>query len=252
MAQRILRASSSTLARQRQFQRPLFFSTSPQGTLFGDSDDHTASASTDANANADANNDGGPPTSVIYPRPNPFFLPSNKNTTTTAAPISTDKSKNSSSSSSNGSDSNNNNNNPLRLNLSQYVATLHYRIHVTCTHNNTHIVISDPEGRPLKQARWTGGSCGFKGVNRSGYEAGYQCAMRAFTRVKELASQGGGGAVPSARFEVLFSGFGQGRDAVFKALMTSEGDEVRPFVIRVTDKTPIKIGGTRAKKTRRL
>jgi len=90
MALRILRASSSTLA--RQFQRPLFFSTSPQGTLFGDGDsDHTASASTDANAN----NDGGPPTSVIYPRANnPFFLPSNKNATTTAAaPISTNKTK---------------------------------------------------------------------------------------------------------------------------------------------------------------
>jgi len=51
---------------------------------------------------------------------------------------------------------------------------------------------------------------------------------------------------------VLFSGFGQGRDAVFKALMTSEGDDVRPYVLRVTDNTPIKIGGTRAKKTRRL
>ncbi|KAI0303188.1 hypothetical protein BC826DRAFT_983867 [Russula brevipes] len=243
---RILRASSSTLA--RQFQR----------TLFGDSD-HTAS-STSASTDADANNDGGPPTSVIYPRANnPFFLPSNKNATTAAAPISTNKTKNSSSNNNSSddddksnNDSNNNNNNPFRLNLSQYVQTLHYRIHVTCTPNNTHIVISDPEGRPLKLARWTGGSCGFKGVGRSGYEAGYQCAMRAFARVKELASQGGGGAVPAARFEVLFSGFGQGRDAVFKALMTSEGDEVRPFVMRVTDKTPIKIGGTRAKKTRRL
>jgi len=58
--------------------------------------------------------------------------------------------------------------------------------------------------------------------------------------------------VPGARFEFMFRGFGQGRDAVFKALMTSEGDDVRPFVNRVTDNTPIKIGGTRAKKTRRL
>jgi small subunit ribosomal protein S11 len=52
--------------------------------------------------------------------------------------------------------------------------------------------------------------------------------------------------------EVFFKGFGQGRDALQKALATSEGDAVRPLVITVTDRTPIKIGGTRAKKMRRL
>jgi len=65
-------------------------------------------------------------------------------------------------------------------------------------------------------------------------------------------SESGGAGAGGPRFEVLFKGFGQGREAVFKALMTSEGDDVRPFVARVTDNTPIKIGGTRAKKTRRL
>jgi len=115
--------------------------------------------------------------------------------------------------------------------------------------------MTDSSGNPIKSGNWSGGSCGFKGVNRSGYEAGYQCAVRAFTRVKELARESadmgsGGGGGP--RFEVLFKGFGRGREAVYKALMTSEGDEVRPFVTRVTDNTPIKIGGTRAKKTRRL
>jgi small subunit ribosomal protein S11 len=150
--------------------------------------------------------------------------------------------------------------NPLSLDLSQLSTPQIYRIHVACTPNNTHILISDPRGNPLKASRWTGGSCGFKGVNRSGYEAGYQCAVRAFARIKQLAEEegcvgtGGAGAglVPRARFEVFFRGFGQGRDAVSKALMTSEGDDVRPYVVRVTDNTPIKIGGTRAKKTRRL
>ena len=159
--------------------------------------------------------DGGPPTSDLYPTPS--------------------------------------NANPLRRDfrltdgLSRHVEVLHYRIHVACTPNNTLVVMSDERGHPIKSGCWTGGSCGFKGVNRSGYEAGYQCAVRAFARVKELARE-----VPGARFEFLFRGFGQGRDAVFKALMTSEGDDVRPFVNRVTDNTPIKIGGTRARKTRRL
>jgi small subunit ribosomal protein S11 len=148
-----------------------------------------------------------------------------------------------------------NTSNPLRLNLSQHSIMIQtYHMNVSCTPNNTHIVLSDSSGHPIKSGNWSGGSCGFKGVNRSGYEAGYQCAMRAFARVKlltrESAEMGAGsGAV---RFEVLFKGFGRGREAVFKALMTSEGDDVRPFVTRVTDNTPIKIGGTRAKKTRRL
>jgi len=149
-------------------------------------------------------------------------------------------------------------NNPLRLNLSQQAAVQNYTIHVSCTPNNTHIVMSDSAGHPIKSGCWSGGSCGFKGVNRSGYEAGYQCAVRAFARVKEIAREssaemgGVGMGAGTARFEVLFKGFGRGREAVYKAFMTSGGDDVRPFITRVTDNTPIKIGGTRAKKVRRL
>lgn len=170
--------------------------------------------SNDIGATADSD---GPPTSVAYSR-----------TTST-----------------------NTNTNPLRLNLSQQIQN--YHISVSCTPNNTHIVMSDSLGHPIKSGSWSGGSCGFKGVNRSGYEAGYQCAVRAFARVKQLARESAEmSGVGGARFEVLFKGFGRGREAVYKALMTSEGDDVRPFVTRVTDNTPIKIGGTRARKTRRL
>jgi small subunit ribosomal protein S11 len=175
--------------------------------------------SNDIGATADAD---GPPTSVAYSR---------KTNTSTST------------------------NNPLRLSLSQHSPTQDYHINVSCTPNNTHIVMTDSSGHPIKSGGWSGGSCGFKGVNRSGYEAGYQCAVRAFARVKQLARESaemGGGGAGGARFEVLFKGFGRGREAVFKALMTSEGDDVRPFVTRVTDNTPIKIGGTRARKTRRL
>jgi len=35
--------------------------------------------------------------------------------------------------------------------------------------------------------------------------------------------------------EVVWKGFGQGRDAVFRSLMGAEGDEVRSLVRRVTD-----------------
>lgn len=181
----------------------------------------------DDTAPAPADTDG-PPTSVLYARSN--TTPTTKNNANNHTPPT----------------------NPLRLNLLQHAIVQNYRIHVACTPNNTHIVMSDDLGRPLKAGSWSGGACGFKGVNRSGYEAGYQCAVRAFARVKQLAQESGGAGAGGPRFEVLFKGFGQGREAVFKALMTSEGDDVRPFVTRVTDNTPIKIGGTRAKKTRRL
>ena len=216
MALRVLRASSTNLTRHyTPTPRPLSIS-SPR-YFYND-----IGVSTD---------DDGPPRSLAYSRP---------------------------------TNTNANSYNPLRLNLSQLTTiTQNYHIHVSCTPNNTHIVMTDSSGHPIKSGSWSGGSCGFKGVNRSGYEAGYQCAVRAFARVKQLAREsaaemGGGTTVVAgaggggARFEVLFKGFGKGREAVYKALMTSEGDDVRPFVTRVTDNTPIKIGGTRAKKTRRL
>jgi len=58
--------------------------------------------------------------------------------------------------------------------------------------------------------------------------------------------------VPAMQIEVVFKSFGQGRDAVFSALVASEGDKIRDKVIRIKDATPIKIGGVRAKKARRL
>lgn len=127
------------------------------------------------------------------------------------------------------------------------ITIIQHHLNVACTPNNTKAVLTNEKGCILERGSWSGGSCGFKGVNRSGYEAGYQCAVRAFGRMEELVTQ-----MPGVRFEILFKGFGQGRDAVYKALMTSEGEKIRPLINRITDNTPIKIGGTRARKMRRL
>lgn len=35
--------------------------------------------------------------------------------------------------------------------------------------------------------------------------------------------------------EIIWKGFGQGRDAVFRTLMSGEGDEIKGLVRRVTD-----------------
>lgn len=124
--------------------------------------------------------------------------------------------------------------------------TLLYHLHVQATSNNTITTLTDESASPL--ATWSGGSCGFKGVNRNGYEAGYQCAVNAFARLEEAAAA----SDKTIAVEVVLKGFGKGRDAFITALSMTEGERVRPLVTRMTDKTPIKIGGTRAKKMRRL
>jgi small subunit ribosomal protein S11 len=129
-----------------------------------------------------------------------------------------------------------------------------YHLHVYTTHNNCRVVFTYPSGKLVKNGWWTSGSCGFKGANKSSYEAGYQCAVRAFKRIEEEITNPNikDGGISPVTLALKFKGFGWGREAVQKAFMTSEGDNIRSKVVTVEDRTPIKIGGTRAKKARRL
>ncbi|KDQ64913.1 hypothetical protein JAAARDRAFT_167672 [Jaapia argillacea MUCL 33604] len=124
-----------------------------------------------------------------------------------------------------------------------------YRLHVQATLNNTITTLERPNGTPA--AIFTAGKCGFKRGNRAGFEAGYQTAVATFKRIEAIKEELIKGDEGPMALELIFSGFGQGREATYRALMTSEGDVVRPLVVQITDKTPIKIGGTRAKKMRR-
>ena len=67
-----------------------------------------------------------------------------------------------------------------------------------------------------------------------------------FKRIQQVSED------ESIELDIFFKGFGQGRDALYKALLTTEGEFVRQLVKSVTDRTAIKIGGTRAPKMRRL
>ncbi|KAH7879501.1 uncharacterized protein C8R40DRAFT_1082101 [Lentinula edodes] len=120
-----------------------------------------------------------------------------------------------------------------------------YKLHCFSSRNNTIVTFTDPRGNPI--AWYSGGSCGFKRGQRASYEAGYQCAVRIFKIIENTAATKG-----MVRIALSFNGFGQGRDAMQKALMTSEGGNVKVLVEVVGDRTPIKIGGTRSKKMRRL
>ncbi|KAJ6516135.1 hypothetical protein C8R45DRAFT_233338 [Mycena sanguinolenta] len=125
-----------------------------------------------------------------------------------------------------------------------------WRFHCHSTKTNTINTFTNPDGNVV--AWFSGGSTGFKKRNRSSYEAGYQCAVRMFEKIEATAAAEEN-AHPNKKMTIdLFcKGFGQGRDALFKALMTAQGDGVRTRINSVTDRTPLKIGGTRAKKRKR-
>lgn len=120
-----------------------------------------------------------------------------------------------------------------------------FQLYVKASSNNTIITFSTPNGRVLSVI--SAGMCGFKKVQRSTYEAGYRCAIRVFEKIANVAKDN-----INMTLHVNFKGFGQGREAVYRALTTSEGDAIRDLVKCLSDRTPIKIGGTKAKKTRRL
>jgi small subunit ribosomal protein S11 len=89
---------------------------------------------------------------------------------------------------------------------------------------------------------------GFRNFNRSGFEAAHQSALKMFARIQKEIED----TKVNMNLEVTFKGFGKGRDAVFRALIGVEGYFVSQLVTKLTDRTPIKIGGTKSKKRRVL
>ena len=91
------------------------------------------------------------------------------------------------------------------------------------------------------------GNIGFRKAARSTYDAAYQLAAYVLGRVQEqgLTSQ-------IKELELVLRGYGAGREACTKVLLGSEGRFIRSRIVRVTDATRLKFGGTRSKKPRRL
>lgn len=119
-----------------------------------------------------------------------------------------------------------------------------YRLHCQATKNNTITSFTDQDGKVINW--YSGGRCGFKKGQRSSYEAGYQCAVRIFKDIEHILQE------KTLTIDLFLKGFGQGREAMQKALLAAEGESIRRYVRSVTDRTRIKVGGTRAKKARRL
>ena len=73
-------------------------------------------------------------------------------------------------------------------------------------------------------------------------------AMNPLKSLKDIGNRDTNGV----GIEVIMRVYGPGREAFQKALMGQEGQLIKPFVVKVTDSTRLKFGGTRSPEVRRL
>jgi small subunit ribosomal protein S11 len=120
-----------------------------------------------------------------------------------------------------------------------------HHFHVYATRHNTHITLTKPNRDPLISV--SAGNIGFRKGARKHYDTAFQLAGYVMGRIQEQ------GLNPQIKkLEVVLRGFGAGREAVTKALLGNEGKLLRGKVVKVSDSTRLKFGGTRSKKPRRL
>jgi small subunit ribosomal protein S11 len=107
-------------------------------------------------------------------------------------------------------------------------------VHVEATFNNTHVAITDSDGRVICWA--SAGSLGFKGSRKGTPFAAQQAAMRVANAARDHGMRS---------VEVRVKGPGAGRESAIRALATA-GLEVR----NIKDVTPIPHNGCRPPKRR--
>ncbi|MCJ1286271.1 hypothetical protein MMC26_005616 [Xylographa opegraphella] len=120
-----------------------------------------------------------------------------------------------------------------------------HHLHVFSSKHNTHITLTRPDRNPIIAV--STGNLGFKKAARGTYDAAYQLGAYMMNRIQQE-----GLLAKIQKLELVLRGYGDGREAIKKILLGSEGMGLRPRIVRVTDATRLKFGGTRSKKPRRL
>lgn len=120
-----------------------------------------------------------------------------------------------------------------------------HKLHVYATKHNTHLCLTQPNRNPLISVSC--GNIGFRKAGRGSYDAAYQLAAFLMNRIQDK------GLLPQIqKLELIYRGFGPGREAVTKAILGSEGKRIRPLIVKLADSTRLKFGGVRSKKPRRV
>jgi small subunit ribosomal protein S11 len=120
-----------------------------------------------------------------------------------------------------------------------------HKLHIYAHKHNTHLTLTKPNRDALISVSC--GNIGFRKAGRGTYDAGYQLAAFVMSRIQDK------GLLPQIKkLELVYRGFGPGREAVTKAILGSEGKRIRGLICRLSDSTRLKFGGVRSKKPRRL
>lgn len=120
-----------------------------------------------------------------------------------------------------------------------------HHLHIYASKHNTHLTLTRPDRNPVVSL--SAGNIGFRKAGRGSYDAAYQLAAFLMSTIQDR-----GLLMEIKRLELVFRGSGEGREAVKKALLGSEGMMIRNRITRVTDATRLKFGGARSPKPRRL
>ncbi|CZS91116.1 hypothetical protein WAI453_003750 [Rhynchosporium graminicola] len=137
-----------------------------------------------------------------------------------------------------------------------------WQLHIYAHRHNVHITLVRPPSwiHPQTGRRYpekgdnrtialslAAGNLGFRHAGRKHYDSAFQLASYVMARMQESGISSWIGSL-----EVFMRGFGAGREAVTKALLGLEGKALRGKIVKVTDSTRVKFGGSRSKKPRRL
>ncbi|KAK3394484.1 hypothetical protein B0H63DRAFT_461058 [Podospora didyma] len=120
-----------------------------------------------------------------------------------------------------------------------------YHFHIYSHKHNTHITVTNPNRDALISLSC--GNIGFKKSQRKHYDSAYQLGAYVVDKMHQM------GIVKDIhKLEIVLRGFGNGREAVTKVLLGTQGLSLRDKIVRVSDATRLKFGGTRSKAKRRL
>lgn len=120
-----------------------------------------------------------------------------------------------------------------------------YHFHIYSHKHNCHVTVTKPNRDAILSL--SNGNLGFRKSQRKHYDSAYQ--LGAYV-IDKLQQQGWHNKIE--KMEVSLRGFGPGREAVTKVLLGNEGRLLRDKIVKVSDSTRLKFGGTRSKKPRRL
>ncbi|RCI14151.1 hypothetical protein L249_5914 [Ophiocordyceps polyrhachis-furcata BCC 54312] len=118
-----------------------------------------------------------------------------------------------------------------------------HHLHVYAHKHNCHITLTRPNRDPIISLSC--GNIGFLKANRGLFDSAYSLAKYVFERLMQKN-------IKINALELVLRGYGEGRQAMLKLLLSPDGAFLRHKITRVSDSTRLKFGGCRSPGRRRV